>query len=258
MICVPWAPLDKGFGTPSWICPLSAAAFSSRSDRPGRQNADNLVGPLGRKNYNAARDMPAKGDLVNFPNCLSATGMIVDRIQLLGAVAIDGDIPKDWLRLADSEIGPHDSKDGIPEQFWRTLAGDRGPDGASPPSWYGRACAYTFTHECSSYVRTGNLIKAGDSSVIAEYLKRVQSVTWNRRLGTTAGCTIGIFSLEVNVGDLICILYGCSVPVVLTPVYGEGNRFRLCGECFVYGIMDGEAIGKLNAGLYKEVTFNVI
>ena len=44
--------------------------------------------------------------------------------------------------------------------------------------------------------------------------------------------------------DLICILYGYSVPVALRrmvhPVTDE-KYFIFTGECYVHGIMDGEA-----------------
>lgn len=40
--------------------------------------------------------------------------------------------------------------------------------------------------------------------------------------------------------DIICIMLGCSVPVVLRKVQ---DHFLLVGECYVHGLMDGEAIG---------------
>jgi hypothetical protein len=75
-------------------------------------------------------------------------------------------------------------------------------------------------------------------------------VTWNRRFGTTEKGTMGIFPSNTQVGDLICILFGCSVPVVLRPWEQE---FRLVGECFVYGIMDGEALDRP----HEEMDFNI-
>ena len=43
--------------------------------------------------------------------------------------------------------------------------------------------------------------------------------------------------------DVICILYGCSVPVVLREITVKGETFwQLVGECYVHGKMDGEAM----------------
>jgi hypothetical protein len=264
MICVPWAPIGNrsrySDSAPSWLCSLSSSAFSntcwdSSKDPPGRTNADSLVGMLHRKNYRASRDTLAKGGYINSKGCLKANGFIVDTISILGDVASDGDIPKEWLHIANSRVerGAHVSRapGSTPECFWRTLAGDRGPDGTSPPSWYGRACESVFKHEWSYSVSTTQLIKAGNSSVVGQYLKRVQCVTWNRRFGITVKGTMGIFPPNTQVGDLICILFGCSVPVVLRPL---GRVVQLVGECFVYGIMDGEALDRP----HKEESFNIL
>lgn len=38
-------------------------------------------------------------------------------------------------------------------------------------------------------------------------------------------------------GDVVCIIFGCSVPLVLRP---EGEGHVILGQCFVLGVMDGE------------------
>ncbi|KAF6803313.1 hypothetical protein CMUS01_15121 [Colletotrichum musicola] len=42
-------------------------------------------------------------------------------------------------------------------------------------------------------------------------------------------------------GDLICVLFGCSIPVLLRGL-DNGNGFSLIGECFLDGLMDGSAL----------------
>jgi hypothetical protein len=42
-------------------------------------------------------------------------------------------------------------------------------------------------------------------------------------------------------GDLVCVLFGCSVPVVLRRL-DEDNSYTFIGECYLHGFMDGEAI----------------
>jgi Heterokaryon incompatibility protein (HET) len=42
-------------------------------------------------------------------------------------------------------------------------------------------------------------------------------------------------------GDVICILYECSVPLLLRKDT-DSDYFRLVGECYVHGLMDGEAL----------------
>ncbi|KAF6804516.1 heterokaryon incompatibility protein [Colletotrichum plurivorum] len=63
----------------------------------------------------------------------------------------------------------------------------------------------------------------------------------NRRLGMTEKWYVGLFAEHLEVGDQIWILDGCHVPFLLRPAGGDG-RFRLIGECYVHGIMGGEAV----------------
>ena len=86
------------------------------------------------------------------------------------------------------------------------------------------------------------------SSIMVEFLKRVQSVVTNRKFLLSA--EKGYFGLapkEAKKSDIICILYGLSVPVILRehkPKNGEPTYYELIGESFIYGMMDGEAIYK--------------
>jgi hypothetical protein len=54
-----------------------------------------------------------------------------------------------------------------------------------------------------------------------------------RRIGTTVD--------KARKGDLICILLGCSVPVLLRRSKQDENSFVFVGECFLDGSMDGTA-----------------
>ncbi len=56
-------------------------------------------------------------------------------------------------------------------------------------------------------------------------------------------------------GDIIVILYGCSVPLILRP-RNEGG-FMLIGGAYVYGIMQGEAIEWLKNGAYELEDFDI-
>lgn len=60
----------------------------------------------------------------------------------------------------------------------------------------------------------------------------------NRRLITTLEGYIGHAPREVKPGDVIYVLSGCKVPVALKSV---GGQYRLLGECYLHGIMHGEA-----------------
>lgn len=45
-----------------------------------------------------------------------------------------------------------------------------------------------------------------------------------------------------RVGDEVCVLFGMEVPFILRPVPGSSSlEYELVGECYVHGMMDGEA-----------------
>jgi hypothetical protein len=93
-------------------------------------------------------------------------------------------------------------------------------------------------------------------------MERVRCVTFRRRLLTLQKRTDDSLALgpyEAKKGDLVCILNGCSVPVLLR-MFVNGNpikynlnsppqvdidhdvvHYQFVGECYVHAMMDGEA-----------------
>jgi hypothetical protein len=68
----------------------------------------------------------------------------------------------------------------------------------------------------------------------------------------------GIIGLAPNIteeGDLICILFGCSVPVILRK---EENDYILIGESYVDGFMHGEAMKGFENGTFPLQEFCLI
>jgi hypothetical protein len=61
-----------------------------------------------------------------------------------------------------------------------------------------------------------------------------------RNLCVTAGGYLGHVPSGSKIGDKICILFGSAVPFVLRE--DKDGVFKLVGECYVHGIMDGEAM----------------
>jgi hypothetical protein len=68
-----------------------------------------------------------------------------------------------------------------------------------------------------------------------------------RRSITITKCRyIGAIPQEAQLGDLVCILFGCSVPAVLRKHIGE--EYRLVGECYIHRLMDGESLAMQATG----------
>jgi hypothetical protein len=76
-----------------------------------------------------------------------------------------------------------------------------------------------------------------------EYGKLMQFTSIGRRVAATKKGYIGIFPPLTEVGDVVCVLEGAPAPFTLRPVDSqEPLRYRLVGENFLLGIMDGEAL----------------
>ncbi|KAI8718593.1 HET domain-containing protein [Fusarium sp. LHS14.1] len=61
------------------------------------------------------------------------------------------------------------------------------------------------------------------------------------RLMTSGNGRIGMVTEKALKGDLVCVLFGCSVPILLRKA-DNGDGFSLIGECFLDRCMDGSAL----------------
>lgn len=78
---------------------------------------------------------------------------------------------------------------------------------------------------------------------------------FDRRFFITSEGYFGI-GPEVSIpGDKICVFFGGETPFVLWPQ--KDGTYRLCGECYVHGLMDGEAIEMWERGELEEETFTL-
>ncbi|KAA8564775.1 hypothetical protein EYC84_010547 [Monilinia fructicola] len=168
--------------------------------------------------------------------------------------------------------------DGLKEAFWRTIVANSTPNGEKPPpSWavlrlprlwsvFGTSegggsglefSLHGFVERNKDLIICGTNLKdlTTDAKTIKERkiyrdeergtsdddLRDASSwaanvLAWRRLIGTKNG-RVGITVAAARERDSIVILPGCSVPLVLRR---DGTTWKLVGECFVYGLMDGE------------------
>jgi hypothetical protein len=104
----------------------------------------------------------------------------------------------------------------------------------------------------------GNFITDEMSQIVAE-LSEIQrdtdhaavrsfwdtlSISLERRPFRSAQGHVGMGPPDTQPGDKICIFFGSRFPHVIRP--GEAGRYRLVGEAYVHGIMDGEIMEEGN------------
>ncbi|KAK5207545.1 hypothetical protein LTR72_007193 [Exophiala xenobiotica] len=182
---------------------------------------------------------------------LKVRGILISRLEDIGDRAVGGVIPSSWRELG----GWPDVQKKPPESFWRTLVADRGLNHAICPLYYEEACRAVF-----QLARAGaDLHTLADvpssSPFLGDFVSRMQAVVEGRRLALTQvrGAEgerdvprLAVVPDNTRRGDFIAVLYGCSVPVVLRPAEGadaeEQREYQLIGECYVHGMMNGEAL----------------
>lgn len=73
----------------------------------------------------------------------------------------------------------------------------------------------------------------------------IKRTTFGRRLFETKAGLIGLGAAATDVGDSVCVLFGGQV-LYLLRTKSNSNDFEFIGECYVHGMMDGEAVKDLD------------
>jgi hypothetical protein len=226
MMFRPWAPETPGERLPSFIAPVSRRTHILGADGlDERRNADSLVEAPKQRIYTATphltispvlpgllkiEDRHLPGSKLNAT--ISTRGVVCAIITEVLDVCENGIIPQDWLKALQ------DQGQSRPD-IWRVLVAGRSRDGSAAPNWYRRAFNNLVAHGSRSGLPLNlpDMIKASPSSNMAEFLRRVSACTWGRRYLVSTRGKPGFFGLvprEAAPGDMICLLEGCSVPVV--------------------------------------------
>ena len=88
----------------------------------------------------------------------------------------------------------------------------------------------------------GEMTTNGDSNrFMIDLLKKCAF----RRVFYTAGNRFGLGPTAMKSGDVCCVLFGSAVPFVARK---EGERYRLVGEAYLHGVMQGECLSGSKLG----------
>jgi hypothetical protein len=84
--------------------------------------------------------------------------------------------------------------------------------------------------------------------------QRIRPACYGRRLIWTDTGKLGLVPRNTEASDMICVLFGCSVPVILRP---KDGRYIVIGECYIDGMMNGEAVLEYEMGKYQKMMFDI-
>lgn len=259
---------------PSWIISKEKLAFGNPSEQfKQRVRGNPLASRSYRRHYNAHYRTKPQVSIGEDSNgvrdgSLKARGLILGEISKRSVRMADAIVTKDCvdiLRAACHESHP-DFGD-IPDVIWRTLCADTDENGGHAPQSYGAAMAYLLKNSSgdSKSLSTANLLDEMSTldpeelleqdvpHYVEQFITAIQNTLWNRRTfrlqdNNTNRVLVGLVPQDAKVGDQICILYGCSVPVVLRKLTRDVEVFgwQLIGEAYVDGAMDGEVMSSLS------------
>ena len=108
-----------------------------------------------------------------------------------------------------------------------------------------------FQDEGSLIFRSGNVedytdLSTGIQSCGSSYLRSLAKCS-GRRLAVLDKYPLGLVPDFTKPGDLVCVLHGSSTPMILRKVEED---FESIGECYVHGIMYGEAVDWLEGNKF--------
>ncbi|KAI0900292.1 heterokaryon incompatibility protein-domain-containing protein [Annulohypoxylon nitens] len=145
-------------------------------------------------------------------------GLVLSTVSWKTDPIPDGIVPQGALQRLGWSYD-EDEVFSVPDKVWRTLVADRGADGRPPPSWYHRACLRCLVQDTpNGHIATKDILEQNSAGIMHDYIKRVQAVTWNRVVleamdeQNPEENLAGIGPPLTEKGDLICIIFGCSVP----------------------------------------------
>jgi hypothetical protein len=93
-----------------------------------------------------------------------------------------------------------------------------------------------------------------ESLYFSRFQKCMQGWITGRVLFETKDGYLGLGHKMMRKGNCICVLFGSKIPFMMRKV---DDHFILLGECFVLGLMDGEAIDSLEERLVESQEFQV-
>ena len=250
------------YALPSWVPDWRARQYES------------LWAMTSKNGYKAAGTSKTKLALTDDPNRISLAAKIGDAVHLVSSIA-----PGAEDNLDPSQRD--DLSNRVPQSYWinesSSLAAtcQRYQDDASRDRAFGSTLIGNKAVEIGTYSQTqqgeenanyalfywhfrqflfklcpnGIVNGAGNSQlrlVLSPHMEGYKSfesayrqVTEGRRFFTSLGGYMGIGPPGMRSGDSICVFLGGNVPWV---VRQEAHEYKLIGECYVHGIMNGEVM----------------
>jgi Heterokaryon incompatibility protein (HET) len=253
----------KGMPLPSWV-PYHDSNGSD-SDKVAR---------VPESKFNATKDCDLRISISDNGDTLHVWGKLVDEVSALGERLSDrseqmqwepsetgrsdhdrilraniAKVQEDFKKVLNFKRMAHDQPHGMSsarfEQFWRVLcwelnlAGDRAPPGVGNYVFkmlqIMESSVAEFPQAEDDAKRITAELAAWEPNLVAGF-----DFAGGRLFCVTARDRLACVPQAAEVGDRICVLYGGRLPFVIRPC--DGGRYTYVGNCYLQGIMNGEAV----------------
>lgn len=224
----------------------------------------------GRSTYHATKGSSAVFHFDVHYQSLSCRGVRVDGIDGLGESYLEefgNRRPEDAIVPPRGKGNAYGSEDALKEALWNTLVGGRDLRGRKAPTDYrcllkcspkeeqessmrnsrGRTAFSRLITQSAHFQIAGKTLSsffpsASTSNIegLRDPLEKIYRFVRTRRLMVTLNGSIGLVPIDAQRGDIVCLLLGCNVPLVLRAA--ENQHYNVVGNCYLHGIMDGEAM----------------
>lgn len=187
--------------------------------------------------YNASKGL--KGQCYIDGAHLCVQGSVLDHIIRVSSVCegnlVDGglDTQRSWVPADPSN--QYFTGETVMEAFNHTIVTDIGRRNLKQGFELSRG--FTFSWELAN--RDRNKMSAEDRQIQSWMLIDANVMTFGRRLFETSRGFMGLGPAAAQVDDQVCLLLGGQVLYVLRD--REDNHYEFVGECYVHGMMDGQA-----------------
>ncbi|KAF1959328.1 HET-domain-containing protein [Byssothecium circinans] len=240
---------------PSWV-----PDFGPRAIRPISSFPDLVRGELQRTFLTAGPDRSRPLSTIQFEDdhrTLTLQGRSFDVVSHCGPIFPFSDdihlagratepILSHWKKMAmNTQFGTYHSRIAREEAFWRTILTDRQIEGLHFKENAGWNPAQRLPLEIQ-YIPPKNV---KEEQELLQAMENRGLCLYGRRFCITRKGHFCLLPPTASEGDLICVLLGGEVPYILRRIDNQSPDFyTMVGECYVHGIMDGEAITDILEG----------
>jgi hypothetical protein len=121
--------------------------------------------------------------------------------------------------------------------------------------WRAQGAAYLTKALGQSDDISSALYEVAEDGDHFKWSRAANGATTHRAFARTAEGYFVLGPKVMEVGDVVCVLFGGKMPLCLQP---WGRHYLLVGECYVHGLMDGEVMEMLEQEKVAEKEFHIV